>query len=1437
MGDVPDDRPGSSLTDLEGSVSDGDNLDDELSSLSSGEQIYIPPGSYTGDFTDIFNISAGDATIYGDPDGVDIQFDFPTEGSNESSPSSSCSSGTLRIENINLLGEMGHGQHRWQLSADGRIELVNVNFVDGAAPCTDSYAHRLTSGSDGEVMFKNCYYGNFGNSCHYMTDHNAYVEMRGCAFRSGGSNLRMGGDCEIYNTVNYFPEPPGGFCEGPNAPPDCQNGDCGRNPRMTKYENDGDILMENCDCYISADADDDNGWPGSFGDGPVIDFRRADSSMSVTYRNCRFSNETREIFDTASAPDSVADNSFCDSVHCQEYTELFSGASIDGDITTGSAADPPRVRSEAALQEWVWTPVTNVGGPSGPTGDTSFTLLEYVAENTATSGDTMTVEVTFDGEVDARLGPDAESGEDEIVTDASGNTVIRSPSFNLDGAVDSFYVDEQATVIDLLTDGGSLAEITWQGTTYTESEFRSEFLDGGSGSDYDTITVSAGETRVISVGDNETLSNTLVDVTAEGAFVFFDANGSNWEIRNVGVRGKQADAEETSYNNMTRLSVDEGSTGIVDGFYADGVETDPADGGCFFARSYGDYHKGNLIIQNAYVANFPDNGCYTSDVARRHGPDNAGEVHVKGSYFENNNVSAVRLGSTDSTVTDTSIVNVGPIPSAGTGIRARGVWFKDGGVNMLADNCNVHVADDVSGEAFWASQEAEGHVTDTAYVGGTNTLDGGVLTFGKGNSSDTTTEVPAGVPTTPEEAASGSMYETIHVPAGEHHEVTVGAGETLQGLVLDISADGASGQIVADSGGSFTIRDVAVRGKWPSNDQQENHAMILQCDAGNTGIVDNVYLADGTDDTEYPGPGGIYVRRPHAGTVKISRANIQDWADNGIYASTPGYPADNPHDLPEGGGGVVEIEDCYASNCGRAHYRLGTDGSYALNCVADGKSVGDRGFSGRFNDTTAIDCDFGGHSAGDVACGTDDWPSGADATVTVDNCRFSSVDTSLQYQGTIDGASQGSPTLAVPEHVPSTPDEAATGETGTGTSNSPPTASFTYSPTDIYPGVTVTLDATDSFDADGNIIEYDWDIGGTRRTGETATIEFSETGNYTTTLTVTDDDGASSTDTQTISVVEDPNKPGPYVVSNRRAYARHGMDSEPSSDIIRRYSTTELEVVGVNIPPGGVDDFQIGGEIVGMDVPDGFEFGNLIVDGAVVQDKIARITIDSSQEFDVWGTTSGESLEYEFVVDGSVEPLTDLSAPRGAESGDDVVTENLDGTYTVTGSTGNEYADTFEVTGNILSFRRTGGASDWRLELDGEDVTDTIPEPDIFDVWSTTSGEELTYEFVVNPGGHAGLLLTGDHVSSPRGAEEGQEIPTRNDDGSITVTGRVTDEFADTFRIAGDIRGFIKTGGESGYRLELNGTNVTDDLTGLGIENVYVLFMPGVYDADLGRYL
>ena len=89
-------------------------------------------------------------------------------------------------------------------------------------------------------------------------------------------------------------------------------------------------------------------------------------------------------------------------------------------------------------------------------------------------------------------------------------------------------------------------------------------------------------------------------------------------------------------------------------------------------------------------------------------------------------------------------------------------------------------------------------------------------------------------------------------------------------------------------------------------------------------------------------------------------------------------------------------------------------------------------------------------------------------------------------------------------------------------SNVPPVASFTYSPTVVALGQSVSFDGTASSDADGIITSYQWSFGDTTPplslTVPTTTHSFTNPGSYDVSLTVSDNGGATNTASQTLVV-------------------------------------------------------------------------------------------------------------------------------------------------------------------------------------------------------------------------------------------------------------------------------------------------------------------------------
>lgn len=205
-----------------------------------------------------------------------------------------------------------------------------------------------------------------------------------------------------------------------------------------------------------------------------------------------------------------------------------------------------------------------------------------------------------------------------------------------------------------------------------------------------------------------------------------------------------------------------------------------------------------------------------------------------------------------------------------------------------------------------------------------------------------------------------------------------------------------------------------------------------------------------------------------------------------------------------------------------------------------------------------------------------------------------------------------------------------------------------------------------------------------------------------------------------------------------------------------------------------------------------------------------------SRVFDIV-TTADVELEYQFVVDGRVEKRTDVGEPLRAEENNDTITENGDGTVTVSGFTGNSgFGDSYLVNGVVVSVWQTGGDAerdDYQLLVNGAEPLPSIRAPglgaagrNLFQVISTEEGE-VSYEFTVD-----GSVEKREDNGELRRAE-GNDTVTDNGDGTVTVSGFTGNEgFGDSYVVVGSLESFDRVAGDADYRLEANGwpVNLTD---------------------------
>ncbi|HSM07850.1 MAG TPA: PKD domain-containing protein, partial [Gemmatimonadota bacterium] len=93
--------------------------------------------------------------------------------------------------------------------------------------------------------------------------------------------------------------------------------------------------------------------------------------------------------------------------------------------------------------------------------------------------------------------------------------------------------------------------------------------------------------------------------------------------------------------------------------------------------------------------------------------------------------------------------------------------------------------------------------------------------------------------------------------------------------------------------------------------------------------------------------------------------------------------------------------------------------------------------------------------------------------------------------------------------------------------NEDPTASFTYGPASPETGEVVSFDGSGSSDSDGTIASYawDWGDGSAAGSGVSPMHSYGSAGDYTVTLTVTDDQGGTDQTSQVVSVSDPPPPP------------------------------------------------------------------------------------------------------------------------------------------------------------------------------------------------------------------------------------------------------------------------------------------------------------------------
>lgn len=170
------------------------------------------------------------------------------------------------------------------------------------------------------------------------------------------------------------------------------------------------------------------------------------------------------------------------------------------------------------------------------------------------------------------------------------------------------------------------------------------------------------------------------------------------EIRNLTLRGESG-PEKTRF----RLEAESGGRVLIDNFnLPDGV-TDPGDARGYYVPSR---HAGVVEIRNSYIANFSNNGIYASSPGR----DGDGQVIVENCFLHNNNITGIRLGSSESVARNCLVLNDGSPPpiSSGGAINMRGIRVSEVGTDISIENCEIIHSYSGAGAPIELHRDAEG---------------------------------------------------------------------------------------------------------------------------------------------------------------------------------------------------------------------------------------------------------------------------------------------------------------------------------------------------------------------------------------------------------------------------------------------------------------------------------------------------------------------------------------------------------------------------------------------------------------------------------------------------------------------------------------------------------------------------------------------------------
>lgn len=291
---------------------------------------------------------------------------------------------------------------------------------------------------------------------------------------------------------------------------------------------------------------------------------------------------------------------------------------------------------------------------------------------------------------------------------------------------------------------------------------------------YNTITLSQGETRILRVGSNETISDLLIDQTARNAHCTIrpENNANNWTVRNVGWRGKP-DGSGTDFIFLIPGCGD----GLVENIFMDAMDYNRTGNTYIGGGHLGTGFHGEMHLRHCYIRGFGNNGYYGNMPASSGGGD--GPIHYYDCLHRDNTPSNFRPGAHGSTLKNCVAIVNDPDGYRGyyytnNSQLSRPVWHWDGTTTVTDMSVYVGPRDVQPHTAFLSrhmhsndsshmSLARNVHVNADSPTRDYGTEGGGTIDVSGLGHSPTMDVMVEGVPTTPEMAANGER----HIPTTE----------------------------------------------------------------------------------------------------------------------------------------------------------------------------------------------------------------------------------------------------------------------------------------------------------------------------------------------------------------------------------------------------------------------------------------------------------------------------------------------------------------------------------------------------------------------------------------------------------------------------------------------------------------------------------------------